>query len=43
MPNTDSSGKGLSPEQMKTTIAALSSPDTVESPFGELVQEEPIE
>ena len=27
---------GLSPDQMKEAIASLSSPDTVESPFGRL-------
>ena len=30
------SGSGLSPEQMREAIATLSSPDVVESPFGQL-------
>ena len=32
----NSGGAGLSPDQMREAIAQLSSPDTVESPFGQL-------
>lgn len=34
--HTGTGGSGLSPAQMKEAIASLSSPDTVESPFGQL-------
>ncbi len=30
------SGKGLSPEELRRTVAGLSSPDTITSPFGQL-------
>ncbi len=32
----ESATTGLSPEQMRTAIASLSTPDRVESPFGRL-------
>ena len=36
MSSTGTTGSGLSPKQMQETIGSLSSPDTVESPFGPL-------
>lgn len=36
MPSMGSDNVGLSPDQLRRAIASLSSPDTVESPFGDL-------
>ena len=33
---SESGTPGMSPEQMQEAIASLSTPDTVESPFGQL-------
>ena len=36
MSTTGTPGSGLSPEQLQEAIASLSTPDVVESPFGQL-------